>query len=384
MGMFGTSAIPPLYNSKKPLYPAEWDCREHPGRRYAKWIPFFLAALLDRHVMARVVAEVDLAGAGNLLLGVEEHFFPLRNPPGSAWNREQHREHRHRETHRLVDEAGVEVHIGIELALYEVFVFEGDALTFESDFKERILAHEVENFIGDALDDARAGIVMLVDAVAEAHQLHFAGLHALDELRYFLYRANLHEHVQDFFIRAAVERSVERGNGRRQRGIGIHVGTAHAAHRVCRAVLFVVGMQNEKNIQRALQRGVGTVLRLGRPKQHVQEITRIAQVVVWIYKRHAQGMPVRKRRDGRHLANQPVWLLLAGLGAEDILRIMVERGKSGNRRYRHAHGMGVVMEAIEEFLDALVDVGVVRDVVGPILQLRGCRQLAGEQQVGGF
>ncbi len=34
-------------------------------------------------------------------------------------------------------------------------------------------------------------------------------------------------------------------------------------------------------------------------------------------------------------------------------------------------GMGVIVEAVEEFLDAFVDEGVVRDLTGPIFQLRG-------------
>src|SRR5216683_2270742 len=129
--------------------------------RYAKWIPSFLDALIDRNVMARVVAKVDLARARNLLLGVEEHLFPLRDPTGSARNREQDGKHGHWETHRLINEAGVEIHVGVELALHEIFVFEGNTLALESDFEERVLAHELEDFIGDVLDDAGAGIVIL-------------------------------------------------------------------------------------------------------------------------------------------------------------------------------------------------------------------------------
>src|SRR5258708_39961528 len=105
--------------------------------RYAKWIRSFLAALLDRDIMARVVAKIDLAGPRNLLLGIEEHLFPLRDPAGSARNREQHGKHGHRETHRLINQAGVEIHVGIELALDEVFVFEGDSFAFEGNLKER-------------------------------------------------------------------------------------------------------------------------------------------------------------------------------------------------------------------------------------------------------
>ena len=84
--------------------------------------------------MTSVVPEIDLARARNFLLGIEEHLFPLRDPTGSAGNREEHGKHGHRETHGLINEAGVEVHVWIELALHEVFVFESDALALQSDF----------------------------------------------------------------------------------------------------------------------------------------------------------------------------------------------------------------------------------------------------------
>src|SRR5712692_816458 len=103
--------------------------------RYSKWLRCFLAALFDRNVMTRVMAEVDLAWPRNFLLVIEEHLFPLGDPPGSARNREQDRKHGHREAHRLINEAGVEIHVGIKLALDEVIVFESDALALESDLE---------------------------------------------------------------------------------------------------------------------------------------------------------------------------------------------------------------------------------------------------------
>src|SRR6267143_791330 len=152
-------------------------------RPYSKWIRCLLTPLIDRNVMTRVVPEIDLARACDFLLGVEKHLFPLRDPPGSARNREQHGKHGHWETHRLINQAGVEIHIGIKLALDEVIVFEGDPFAFEGNLKERVLAHQIENFVSNALDDAGARIVILVNAVTEAHEFDFAGFDALDEFR---------------------------------------------------------------------------------------------------------------------------------------------------------------------------------------------------------
>src|SRR5882762_4182812 len=245
-------------------------------RPYSKWIRCLLVPLIDRNVMTRVVPHIDLARARNFLLGVEEHLFPLRDPTGSAWNREEDGKHGHRETHRLINQTGVEVHVWIELALHEVFVFESDALALQSDLEERVLAHEIEDFVSDVLDDTGARIVILVHAMAESHKLDFAGFDALDEVGNFLDRANLHEHVQNFFIGAAMERAVERGDSRRGRGIGIDVRAADAADGVRRTILFVVGMKDEKDVESSLQGWVRPVLRFGGAKKHVEKIARIA------------------------------------------------------------------------------------------------------------
>jgi len=43
-------------------------------------------------------------------------------------------------THGLVNEPGIKVHVGIELALHEVVVLERNALAFQSNLEQRILA----------------------------------------------------------------------------------------------------------------------------------------------------------------------------------------------------------------------------------------------------
>src|SRR5258708_12091093 len=171
-----------------------------PRRPYAKWIRCLLTPLIDRNVMTRVVPEIDLARACDFLLRVEKHLFPLRDPPGGARNREEDGKHGHRESHRLINEAGVEIHVGIELALHEVFVFKSDAFAFESDFEKGVLAHEFEYFVSDVLDDAGARGVIFVHAIAESNALALAAFDPLDEPRNFLYRPDLPRHSQNLLI----------------------------------------------------------------------------------------------------------------------------------------------------------------------------------------
>ena len=73
------------------------------------------------------------------LLGVVVHLDPVGDPAGQAAHGEQHREHLHGNAEGAVDDAGVEIDVGIELPLDEVRVAEGDLLQFLGDVEQRIV-----------------------------------------------------------------------------------------------------------------------------------------------------------------------------------------------------------------------------------------------------
>ena len=50
---------------------------------------FVSAAMIGRNVAAEVVSQVDLARTHDLLLGIEQHLFPLGDPAGGARNGEK-------------------------------------------------------------------------------------------------------------------------------------------------------------------------------------------------------------------------------------------------------------------------------------------------------
>src|SRR5439155_1370489 len=130
-------------------------------------------------------------------------------------------------------------------------------------------------------------------------------------------------------------------------GIWIDVRAADAADSVGRAILFVVGMQNKKNVERPLQRWIRPVLRFRSAKEHIQKVARIAELIVRIHKRHAQSVPVGERRDGRNFSNQTVGLLLARLYAENVLRVVIKSRQRGDRRAHHAKIFGVHFDLAE-------------------------------------
>src|SRR4029077_20876657 len=121
----------------------------------------------------------------------------------------------------------------------------------------------------------------------ETHEFDFAGFDALDELGNFLDRANLHEHAENFFVGAAVEGTVESGNGGGSGGIRIDVRAANTSNRIGGTVLLVVGMQDEKHVERMLQSRIRAVFRFGGAKEHIEEIAGVPEFVVRINERHA-------------------------------------------------------------------------------------------------
>src|SRR5262249_739627 len=71
-------------------------------------------------------------------------------------------------------------------------------------------------------------------------------------------------------------------------------------------------------------------------------------------------------------------------GVENLLRLGVKSRKRAGRADQHAHRVRVVVKAVYELLDVLVDQRVVSDVTRPFLQLWARRQFAVQDQVGHF
>ena len=228
-------------------------------------------------------------------------------------------------------------------------------------------------------------VVALVDAVAEALQslLPVARLHGRDEVGHVLDAADVGQHPDDRLVGAAVTRAVERGRGGGGGRVGIGVRGADHPHGGGRAVLLVVGVQNEEDVERVGEDGVCLVVGLGHLPQHGEEVRGELERVVRVDEGHAHAEAVGGGGQGRHLGDQPDDLLVARLGVEDVLGVEVEGREGGDGGDEHPHRVGVVVEALEEPLaDVLVDERVVRDLVAPGLELGSRRQLAVQQEVG--
>ncbi len=197
--------------------------------------------------------------------------------------------------------------------------------------------------------------------MAEPLQPVLALLHRLDERGHVLDRADLGEHPHCGLVGTAVQRAVQRGGGRRARGVRIGMGRADDAHRGRAAVLLVLRVEDEQKVERLHEHRIGVVL--ADPPHHVEEVGGEAQRVVGVDERESRAEPMAARGERRHLRDQAEDLLVAGLGVEDVLRVVVEGRQRGDGGDEHPHRVRVVVEPVHEPLaHVLVDERVVRDV----------------------
>src|SRR3954464_4717709 len=119
-------------------------------------------------------ALVELARTADLVLGIGDHLLPLRNPANRSGEREDASEHRYRNAERALHDARVEVDVRVELALDEVLILQRDALELERQLEQPVVvqAELVQHLVAGLAHQLGARIVVLVDAVAEAHQAY--------------------------------------------------------------------------------------------------------------------------------------------------------------------------------------------------------------------
>ena len=214
----------------------------------------------------------------------------------------------------------------------------------------------------------------------EAHQPPLARLDPRDERGHVRDRPDLRQHPQHRLVGAAVQRAVERRRRSGERDVRVGVRAADAAHGRRAAVLFVVGVQDEQDVECALEHRVARVLRLGALEQHVEEVAGVRQLVVGQHVRQSQVMPVSVGRDGRHLADEPQNLEAPGRFVLHLLGVGVERRERADRTQEDAHRVRVVAKALHQLLDVLVHHRVHHDIRRPRGRLTRRRQFAAEEE----
>ena len=177
------------------------------------------------------------------------------------------------------------------------------------DIEDRVgLAEFLQHFLGGLLHHLRARIVILVHAVAEAHQAErvVLVLGAGDIFGDVLHVADFAQHVERGLVGAAMRRAPQAGDPGRDARERVGARRSGKAHGRGRGVLLMVGMEDEDPLHRALDDRVD-LIGLGRDAEgHAQEIAGVAEVVLGEDERLADRIFIRHRGERRHLGDQPV------------------------------------------------------------------------------
>src|SRR5688500_10341395 len=114
-------------------------------------------------------------------------------------------------------------------------------------------------------------------------------------------------------------------------------------------------MQYEENLESALKH----LVRLMAPADtegHVDAVADVAQIVPGKLVGQSAGVAKSERGDGGQLGQQAHPLQITIGRIVDVLGVGVEGGKRAYHAQQHAHGVGVVAEALQELGDVGMDV----------------------------
>ena len=153
------------------------------------------------------------------------------------------------------------------------------------------------------LEDPGPRVVVLVDAVPEAREPEagrrgpWPSLHVLLDVA--AVGADVLEHLDDGLVGAAVQRAPQRVDAGGDRREEVGVARADHAHRRRRAVLLVVGVQDQQLLERVHDRRADLVRLRRHREHHREEVLDEVELVVGVEERLADRLLVRVRRDRR-------------------------------------------------------------------------------------
>ena len=167
---------------------------------------------------------------------------------------------------------------------------------------------------------------------------------------------DLVEHFEDGDIGPAVEGAPEGADAGGAGGEQVGPAGADDADGGGGAVLFVVGVEHEDQVQRLIHLGRGDVLRIGHGEHHVEEVRDVAELGVGVDVGHAHRAAVGIGGDRADLADELDGLLVELFVVEPHGQ-GVEAGQGIDHGREDGHGGGVDGESLEVVAEGFVRAG---------------------------
>ena len=190
------------------------------------------------------------------------------------------------------------------------------------------------------------------------------------------------QHLHHFDVGPAVQRPPQRAYRRGARGEKVRPRRADDPGRRRAAILLVVGVEDEDQVQGVLDFVRDVVLLVGNREHHVQEVCTVAQVGIGIVERQSQRTPIGKGGNRPHFADQSGGQFLERLLVTQREELGVKAGHVAQRRREQSHRWGVGGNVLELVLHALVQQLVQRQPLAESIQFVLLGQPAENQQPG--
>ena len=191
------------------------------------------------------MTHVVLPRPDDLVLRVIQKLVPVGQPANSSGDHEQDWEHVSRESQSLVDDATVEIDIGVQFPLDEEGVAEGNSFQLHCDFDQLFLANNFEHLIGNLLNDFGPGIVVFVNPVSETIEQTLSVLDIINKFGYIFFFANLLQHSQDSLVGSSMLGPIKCSSGSCDRSVDVNSGGREMPDSSSGAVKFVLNMEDK-------------------------------------------------------------------------------------------------------------------------------------------
>ena len=235
-----------------------------------------------------------------------------------------------------VDGGAEEVDVGVEGAAAEAL---GEVVApLAGEVEVVAIGGGLGERLAEALEDDGARIGGLVDAMADAHHALAAGEHGLDVVLDVGLVTDCLEHLEHGAVGAAVERPLERADGRGDGGVHVAHGGGGHDRREGGGVHLVLGVEGHGDVEDVRRELAGLLAGEG-----PEEVGGVVEVVARGHDVEPLALAVEGSDDGRHAGGEargrPLELLLG-----EVVGLGVERTEGGDADLEAAHGKGFTGE----------------------------------------
>ena len=223
-----------------------WDCVTLVERGlFAVNVEVSLGSFVHWHVISCSMANIVLSWPDDLVLRIVEELIPVRKPANCPWNHEEDWEHISWESQSFVDNATVEIYIGVKFSLNEVGVTKSNLFKFNSNFDQFLLSYNFKDFFSYLLDQCSSWVIVFVHSMAKTVEKTFSVLDWFNKLGDIFLLSNWLKHSQNCFVGSSMLRTIKGSSCSSNSSVDVNSWWGKMPDSCSWAVELVLGMKNK-------------------------------------------------------------------------------------------------------------------------------------------